>query len=73
VFRLILNNFLIAIFKLADLYTFLEITIMNPVTGWQSYKSFTVLTIQYKIQLYISFGVVVVCAVLGIKGIQYIF
>jgi hypothetical protein len=46
---------------------------MNPVTGWQSMKSFSVLLIQYKIQLYISFAVVLICAGFGIKGIQYIF
>lgn len=58
-----------ALFKLADLYTFLEITIMNPVTGWQSARQFSILIIQYRIQLYISFALVLICGGLGIKGI----
>jgi hypothetical protein len=46
---------------------------MNPAVGWQSYRSFGILLIQYKIQLYASFVLVLICAVLGMKGIQYIF
>lgn len=62
-----------AVFKVADLYTYMEITIMNPQTGWQSAQQFSILTLQYRVQLYISFALVLVCAVLGIKGITYIF
>jgi hypothetical protein len=64
---------MIAIFKLADLYTYISITVENPATGWQSTRSFGGLFLDFRTQLYISFGVVLLCSGLGIKGITYIF
>jgi hypothetical protein len=52
---------------------YLEITIMNPNVGWQSFTTFSILLIDYRIQLYIAFGLVLLCSVLGIRGIAYIF
>lgn len=46
---------------------------MNPEIGWQNYKTFSILTFEFRIQLYASFAVVLICAGLGIKGITYIF
>ena len=46
---------------------------MNSNVAWQNLRSFTILLLDYRIQLYISFGLVAICLVLGIQGIGYIF
>ena len=71
-FKPILNNILIALFKLADLYTYLEITINNPKIGWQDYMAFSTLILDYRIQFYISLSLVVVSVVVGLRGISFI-
>ena len=46
---------------------------MNKNIPWQDLRTIDVLLLDYRIQLYIAFGLVAVCLVLGIKGIGYIF
>ena len=72
VFRPIFNNFLVAAFKLADLYTYIEITLFNFSINWQNLREFTILLFDYRVQLYIAFALVGICLVFGVKGIQYI-
>ena len=46
---------------------------MNPAIGWQGSRFFTYLIIEYRIQLYLVLGLVLVSFLLGVRGIRYIF
>lgn len=71
-FRLILNNIFMAVFKLADLYTYLEITLRDPQVGWYDKADFSFLYIDYKYQLYLCLVLAFITVPMGIKGISFI-
>ena len=71
-FRISFNNIAMAVFKLVDLYTYLEISIRDPQIGWIDGISFSILFFEYRIQLYIALALILVTVPLGIYGIKLI-
>lgn len=61
-----------AVFKLADLYTYLEITLRDPQVGWYDGAQFSFLYIDYKYQLYLCLALAFITVPMGIKGISFI-
>jgi hypothetical protein len=64
---------MIAVFKLADIYTYVEISINDPNILWYSSAKFNNLFIDYKSQLYACLALALITVPLGIKGISLIF
>jgi hypothetical protein len=64
---------MMAIFKLADVYAYVEISINDPNILWYSSASLKNLFIDYKYQLYACFALAFITVPLGIKGISLIF
>jgi hypothetical protein len=71
-FRPILNNILMAIFKLADVYTYIEITLRDPQVKWYDGADFSFLFVDYRFQLYLCLALAFVTIPLGVKGISFI-
>ncbi len=61
-----------AIFKLADLYAYLEITLRDPHVLWYENAKFSFLYIDYKYQLYMCLVLALITVPLGVKGISFI-
>lgn len=65
-----------AAFKLLDLYSYLEVSIRDSDVGWDpngnSLFTFSTLILEYRIQLYISFALIVICAPMSIRAIMFI-
>ena len=59
-------------FKLADLYAYLEITLRDPQVKWYDTAEFSFLYLDYKYQLYLCLALAFVTVPLGLKGISFI-
>lgn len=62
-----------AIFKLSDLYAYLQITLNDSQVQWFSGAKFSFLYIDYKYQLYACLALIFITVPLGLKGISFIF
>jgi hypothetical protein len=62
-----------AIFKLADLYAYIEVTLKDPQVKWYTGANFSFLLIDYRLQLYACLFLACITVPLGLKGIKFIF
>jgi hypothetical protein len=62
-----------ALFKLGDLYAYVDITLNDPQVKWVDGAKFSFLLIDYKYQLYACLALACVTVPLGLKGINFIF
>lgn len=67
------NNILMAVFKLADLYTYVSISLMNPAIGWLPSYDSSNLYVSYSLQTYAAAAITIISVPLGIRGIMLIF
>ncbi len=61
-----------AVFKLADVYTYIEITLNDPQVQWYGGADFSFLIFDYKHQLYLCLALAFITVPLGMKGISFI-
>jgi hypothetical protein len=61
-----------AVFKLADVYTYIEITLRDPQVQWYDGAEFSFLLFDYRFQLYLCLALALVTVPLGVKGITFI-